>query len=443
MQTVSNLADEEADINFCRIRTIVNELQLSQNKLVATMVGPKKKMPGFSLIFVMGGAYRGNPVLSENQGLASAGHLSKLRLQIIQFAENHMAASSSSSSSSSFSVSKDDFNLFHRIDRELYSLLVMMLWRDPVESMQVLALWLWLERVGFRKVVKKTLTLPHILINELADEAVTCLKVINNDLIASSSEGSDTPLMQCLMEKDLTLQFFSKHRLIATKGLARIMNGVCMKALKDIRQHAVERNAARSVAESHSQQVMPQPLQMQPMVQPGLPPMMGSGHVVGLPLPWPQHNEVHPDDRTMFVTFSKGYPVYEWEVREFFTRAYGDCIESLHMQEVMPYEQSLFARIVFHSPAAIEMILNGTSKAKFTINGKHVWARKFVSKRPRPDLMPPAPPLPPPPPPALLPPALLPPAPAGPPLEFPITFGSFHSFLPYVGRVVQSPFSQF
>ncbi|OMO91801.1 hypothetical protein COLO4_18099 [Corchorus olitorius] len=97
---------------------------------------------------------------------------------------------------------------------------------------------------------------------------------------------------------------------------------------------------------------------------------------------------VPPDDRTMFVTFSKGYPVYEWEVREFFGRAYGDCIESLHMQEVQPNQQSLFARIVFHSVSSIEMILNGMSKVKFTINGKHVWARKFVPKR----LKPPSPP---------------------------------------------------
>ncbi|WRX33429.1 hypothetical protein QQP08_025916 [Theobroma cacao] len=80
------------------------------------------------------------------------------------------------------------------------------------------------------------------------------------------------------------------------------------------------------------------------------------------------------------------------EVREFFTRAYGDCIESLHMQEVPPDEQSLFARIVFRSESAIEIILSGMSKAKFTINGKHVWTGKFVPKRLKPSL-PPTPPV--------------------------------------------------
>lgn len=277
-------------------------------------------------------------------------------------------------STPSFFLSLEELKLFHTIDRNLYTQLVINLWRDPVESIQVIALWLWLERVGFKNVVHKTLRLPYILINELADEAVTCLNIIinnnNNNQSASFSEGIDNiPLMQTLMGEDLCLQFFYENRLIGTQGIARIVNQVCMRALKDIMQHAIERNAAQSLADSQQQQVMSHTSHQQHMVRPGLP-QMGFGR-----------GDVPPDDRTIFVTFSKGYPVYEWEVKEFFTGAYGDCIESLHMQEVMPDEQSLFARIVCNSASAIEVILNGRNKAKFTINGKHVWARKFVPKR--------------------------------------------------------------
>ncbi|XVF35133.1 hypothetical protein REPUB_Repub18cG0118600 [Reevesia pubescens] len=292
-------------------------------------------------------------------------------------------------------VSQVEFNSFHRIDRELYTLLVINLWREPVESIQVMALWLWLERVGFKNVVHKILSLPYILVNELADEAVACLNIINNDQLASLSEGNDIPLMQSLMDQeDLSLQFFYENRLIATQGIARIVNEVCMRALRDIMQHAIERNAAQSLADNHQLQ--------QPMVRLGLP-QMGFGPA-DVELPWTEENEVPPDDRTMFVTFSKGYPVYEWEVREFFSRAYGDCIESLHMQEVLPNGQSLFARIVFHSVSAIEAILNGMGKVKFTINGKHVWARKFVPKRLKPSL------------------------PAAPPMSLPISLGGVQSF---------------
>lgn len=35
-----------------------------------------------------------------------------------------------------------------------------------------------------------------------------------------------------------------------------------------------------------------------------------------------KEKEVSPDDRTIFLTFSKGYPTTEEEVREYFTRYY-------------------------------------------------------------------------------------------------------------------------
>ncbi|XVE70711.1 hypothetical protein DITRI_Ditri10aG0092600 [Diplodiscus trichospermus] len=109
----------------------------------------------------------------------------------------------------------------------------------------------------------------------------------------------------------------------------------------------------------------------QSVVQPGLPLMRFGPGDVGLP--WSQDNEVPPEDRTMFVTFSKGIP-----------------IESLHMQEVRPDKQSLFARIFCHSASAIEVILDGRGKAKFTVNGNHVWARKFVPKPLKPSLVAPS-----------------------------------------------------
>ncbi|KAK8515458.1 hypothetical protein V6N13_139563 [Hibiscus sabdariffa] len=279
------------------------------------------------------------------------------------------------------SVSDQEFNVFHRIDRTLYGLLVMDLWRDPVEALQFVALWLWLERVGFRHVVKKILTLPLMLINELADEAFVCLNIIHNDQVSTLDLANDIHSMQNLIHGDLCLQFFAKHRLIANRGLARILNEVCMRVLGDIMQIAIERNAAQSLV-GHARQQQQQVQVQQPGAQPGLHQVMGYGHgPIDMRLPLTRTNEVVPaDDRTMFITFSKGYPVYEWEVREFFTRLYGDCIESLHMQEVMPNEQSLFARIVCYSTATIEMILQGSAKVKFNINGKHVWARKFVPK---------------------------------------------------------------
>lgn len=295
-------------------------------------------------------------------------------------------------------VSQEEFNRFHTIDRELYTLLVINLFRDPAESMQVMGLWLWLEQKGFQKVIKKMLSLPHFLINELADEAVTCLKFLTNTgtpLASYDINISDIPLIQCLMEREITFQFFNDNRQNAAQEVTKIVNDICVRALSDIMQQAI-------VLENNSQNhnmVLPTTSFHSSFGRVGLhfgSSGSGSGSSSSGGAPDLNGAAVPPDDRTMFVTFSKGYPVYEWEVREFFTRTYGDCMESLHMQEVQPNEQSLFARIVFHSASTIDVILNGLSKAKFTINGKHVWMRKFIPKRTKSQskLLPPLPNLP-------------------------------------------------
>ncbi|KAE9446371.1 hypothetical protein C3L33_21729, partial [Rhododendron williamsianum] len=73
-------------------------------------------------------------------------------------------------------ITSEEFKLFHNIDRRLYTHLTKDLYHDPLESMRVMALWLWLERSSyFTRIIKRILSLPFILINELADEAVTCL----------------------------------------------------------------------------------------------------------------------------------------------------------------------------------------------------------------------------------------------------------------------------
>ncbi|KAL6952823.1 hypothetical protein U1Q18_047401 [Sarracenia purpurea var. burkii] len=93
--------------------------------------------------------------------------------------------------------------------------------------------------------------------------------------------------------------------------------------------------------------------------------------------------DVPPDVRTIFLTFSKGYPISENEVKEFFVRKFGELIEAIHMQEVPAEEQVLYARLVARSISAVDAVLDGQRTARFSINGKHVWARKYVRKNPK------------------------------------------------------------
>ncbi|XP_042002853.1 uncharacterized protein LOC121752040 isoform X3 [Salvia splendens] len=166
----------------------------------------------------------------------------------------------------------------------------------------------------------------------------------------------------------------------------RLVRGVCIPSLSDMLEkdgyggyvytpmkgqimapsHPASAPSVSSVREPSSVENLP----MQSVASVGCgdsPPSCGKG-------------EVSRNERTMFVTFSKGYPVSEMEVRQFFSRLLGNCIESFHMQEVKREEQSLYAKIVFLRPSFIGAILKGVSKAKFTINGKHIWMRKFVPR---------------------------------------------------------------
>ncbi|KAA0055776.1 uncharacterized protein E6C27_scaffold181G001620 [Cucumis melo var. makuwa] len=221
-----------------------------------------------------------------------------------------------------------------------------------------MAFWLWLERVGFRHVVFRLLRLPILLINELAEEALTALACIVSDHPPpppSDEYNNNIPLTQNFMKKEISLQFLYANRHTAFEGVAKIRNEVCFRAMKDIMIQAISHRQISTAAAA---------------VTAPPPPPSGVGDLQ-----------------------TQGYPVHEWEVREFFNTNYGDCIENFQMQEVEANEQALFARIVFKFPSTIDLILRGQPRMKFTINGKHIWARKFIPKqRSSPPPPPPSPP---------------------------------------------------
>ncbi|CAL0306947.1 unnamed protein product [Lupinus luteus] len=311
-------------------------------------------------------------------------------------------------------ITDEELRSFHNIDRIIYWVLVINLCRDPIESMHVIAMLLWLEKVGYRHLIKKMTTLPYTLINEIADEVVSCIKYINIytfsyfSYMSYPTETCEIPLLQSIAEKEISAQLLYENRDMALQGVAKIMHNVCTKAFSDIMHHAITRNVMEKIAEEQRKMQEAQFAELQKQKQQQQPPPpppqpfwfspMEPSHLQnssGVVLSdagynqFPVQNQVEDnyeemvpaDERTLFLTFSKGYPVEEQEVKEFFTMLFGDSVEGLYMQEVQPGEQALYARIVFRSSLIIDMIIQGSSKAKFCINGKHVWARKFVPKR--------------------------------------------------------------
>ncbi|KAF5467173.1 hypothetical protein F2P56_017028 [Juglans regia] len=353
---------------------------------------------------------------------------------------------SRSSSLANTSVSQEEFNVFHAIDRKLFSRLVFNLGRDPAEATQIMALWLWLEMVDkeIDMVYSKLLSLPDTLLNELVEESVVALACIESNIFPFASESVDSiPLIKNLTKTGVSLRFFHDNRIGIIQEVTKITNEVCLRAFEDIvklAQGISENNTGIGGELGHfgkgAQNFKPFNFYGSTM-NPFLPvwnynsssgirhPHMGALpylplHVSGgVPSETSQdfdpydlsvqrkflnsemisevlsqiklstdeeekEKDVPPDERTIFLTFSKGYPISEYEIREFFTRKFGDFIEAIHMQEVLlPVKQPLYARLVVRLASSITEVLDGKNKANFSINGKHVRARKYLRKNPR------------------------------------------------------------
>ncbi|KAJ6690388.1 hypothetical protein OIU85_006634 [Salix viminalis] len=275
-------------------------------------------------------------------------------------------------------VTPEEFKIFHTIDRTLYTRLLVNLDRDPAESMQVMALWIWLEKEARDNLVDKILSLPDALLNSLANEAVLCLNCVETG----------------------GFQYFSPESMdVDEVPLTRQKNSV-RQEVHPSNYHGPSINPVmcyNSTAAGVYGQGGVSPLFMAPNFEvlpaydlPFQRQIICSENIAGvldrLKISDGDHHgekDVYADNRTIFLTFSKGYPISEDEVRDFFTKKHGDCIDAIYMQEVSAEEQPLYARLVVPSAAFIHGVLQGQSKAKFTINGKHVWARKYVPKNPK------------------------------------------------------------
>ncbi|KAK0592452.1 hypothetical protein LWI29_019384 [Acer saccharum] len=343
--------------------------------------------------------------------------------------------------SSNSTVTQQEFTTFHNIDRCLFTRLVHSLRRDMGQSMQVMALWLWLEKTGeSRQLVDCMLKWPDTLVTFLADEAVRCLNCL--DTSPSSSfpppppHPLDIPYTHFVTRSKVSLQFFRDNRLDIITGITKINNEVCARAFEDIilqQLQEMEKNSA--VFHDHNNNNNNSPVyppnmyhnnigvggdqyyydhynQNQKVQGGGIPQYFdyqgydvyevevqrqifnneiagGDMFIGGIKINSANQNQqqqqqpeiIPQDQRTIFLTFSKGYPISETEIRDFISSKHGDCIEAIIMQERAAGEQPLYARLVLDlSCSSIEAILGGMSKAKFSINGKHVWARKYVRR---------------------------------------------------------------
>ncbi|XP_031101981.1 uncharacterized protein LOC116005887 [Ipomoea triloba] len=243
-----------------------------------------------------------------------------------------------------------------------------------------MALWLWLEDLHSQSIVDKMVDFSDSVVDALANEAVLCLKWLESRSSAGAGED-DMPLTSVVTGRPMTSHGFYPNKFAAISGIKAFLNKVCAVVFADILHQVMSSGITLSL----SQQVTPD----SPIPIPGFPhPIFGAINVIprspDFAIPnggfwgWSTATEAPVDDRTMFLTFSRGYPVSEEEVKELFNSYYGDCVETVKMvPPINASEQSLYARLVVRSVSTIDQVLSRGSIAKFRVNGKHVWARKY------------------------------------------------------------------
>ncbi|RHN45102.1 hypothetical protein MtrunA17_Chr7g0226651 [Medicago truncatula] len=229
-------------------------------------------------------------------------------------------------------ITKEEFILFHSVDRKLFSRLVVELGRDTSQSIHVMAFIMWIERKSKKcNLVEEILqSWPNVMLSNLADEVVVILNCIEISHYPNTFVGqSNLPLIQHILCRNLTLEFFHKKRLEVINDVTKLINDVCVIAFEDIIeqvQYTMAIKMQQQMLYSYPNNIGMVPQQIQPDVREILANLnLDDIYACDSSIVAPnddKRNEIKQpiDDRTIFMTFSKGYPIYESELREFITR---------------------------------------------------------------------------------------------------------------------------
>lgn len=232
------------------------------------------------------------------------------------------------SSSSAIFVSREEFNAFHKIDRALFARLVLTLRRDISQSFQVMSFLLFLEKSGLASnLILHLISCTDSFINAVAEEVGLCLSFLScqefETFVANSGQNINSftlPLITQTTGVHLTLAAIHKNRETILLEMKKHLTQICHRAFEDICIRAEMYNKEKMNNEEVEKM-------MEKMNKLGISKarnVESSSNVVkihnGVVGTFPEDDQVAAESRTVFLTFSKGYPISEAEVHAYFTR---------------------------------------------------------------------------------------------------------------------------
>uniref|UniRef100_A0A2C9WPK8 RRM domain-containing protein n=1 Tax=Manihot esculenta TaxID=3983 RepID=A0A2C9WPK8_MANES len=252
------------------------------------------------------------------------------------------------------------------------------------ECMKVIAFWMWLDSQGFQNIITNLSSHDDQFLSFVYDEAVSVL---------SSLQANSTPSPNAMLNTLTLAQRFLSPSVILSdkeevlKSITDIYTKICCVLFEDFLKekgtqlgmrgeeettqkitewHGTGHNWKTSYAVSSSTAHAHAHSNLNPSAK-----------------EWNPINERLPEeDRCLFLTFSNGYPLTENQIINFFSSKHGPCVERVYVHR--PYdprnesnEPPLFGKIVFKTYSVAAMILNGRNEAKFWVDGKPLWCKRF------------------------------------------------------------------
>ncbi|GMI89054.1 hypothetical protein like AT3G45200 [Hibiscus trionum] len=246
---------------------------------------------------------------------------------------------------------------FHSIDRIAYCRLLTLHF-DPFPSMKIVAFWNTLEKFGFRNFVYSLQQISDSSLLCLAKEAIFCLQCLYSPFQQIfPCLRLDFPHMNKLVPQEILLGFLVKNRAIFKRMIQGFVRDVCEVAFLDI----VQQNLGPKQSFKKSN---------------------GGDEPDSLAATEDNEEvlkcEIDSEDKTLFMTFSRGHPVSDQEINGFIVGKFGSSVEAIYMDKT---PKCLFACVALKSHSDMSRILGGKKLVKFFINGKQVRVRRFVPKR--------------------------------------------------------------
>ncbi|XP_078171439.1 uncharacterized protein LOC144565519 [Carex rostrata] len=192
-----------------------------------------------------------------------------------------------------------DILAFHKIDRAVYEKFTAH-GMEPTMARNAVALLMWLEQVGIDMISQIVQIINPTRIFTLITEVDAVLCCLRQE--DGFSNYTEIPMMTSLARNSLDIRFFNFHKDVIVRGLAYILDGIGRIVFDDHMYeslHAYEANVKAARARLNG---------AMPSVPLGLAELYNPAAAV----------PSIEDARSMFITFSKGFPIRREEIMEHF-----------------------------------------------------------------------------------------------------------------------------